>query len=195
MSSFVPLKKRLAIIVSHPVQYYAPLYQRPARRTDLEIKVFFTWHAGQAYSDNGRWRGSQIGDKGSGRHQPKAYSRAAFSESEPDARRISRLGDVFVLPSKSCETWGLAVNEALACGRPVLVSDRVGCAADVADRSRGRVFPWNDLSALEQAINELSKDQNKRREMRRAAAKQSWLFDISRTEAALMVAAREVLGQ
>jgi len=48
MSSFVPLKKRLAIIVSHPVQYYAPLYQRLARRTDLEIKVFFTWHAGQA---------------------------------------------------------------------------------------------------------------------------------------------------
>ena len=59
----------------------------------------------------------------------------------------------------------------------------------------GRVFPWNDLSALEQAINEMSKDQNKLREMRRAAAKQSWLFDISRTEAALMVAAREVLGQ
>ena len=108
---------------------------------------------------------------------------------------VYRLGDVFVLPSKSGETRGLAVNEALACGRPVLVSDRVGCAADVADRSCGRVFPWNDLSALEQAINEMSKDQNKLRDMRRAAAKQSWLFDISRTEVALMVAAREVLGQ
>jgi glycosyltransferase involved in cell wall biosynthesis len=108
---------------------------------------------------------------------------------------VYRLGDVFVLPSKSGETWGLAVNEALACGRPVLVSDRVGCAADVVDESCGRVFPWNDLLALEQAINELSKDKNKLREMRRAAAKQSWLFDIYRTEAALMVAAREVLGQ
>ena len=75
-----------------------------------------------------------------------------------------RLSDVFVLPSKSGETWGLTVNEALACGRPVLVSDRVGCAADVADRSCGRVFPWNDLSALERAINEMSKDQNKLRE-------------------------------
>src|SRR5476649_805702 len=70
---------------------------------------------------------------------------------------IYRLGDVFVLPSKSGETWGLAVNEALACGRPVLVSDRVGCAADVVEKSCGMVFPWNDLLALEQAINEMSK--------------------------------------
>src|SRR5262249_15695894 len=39
---------RLAIIVSHPIQYYAPLYQRLARRDDLSIKVFFTWHDGLA---------------------------------------------------------------------------------------------------------------------------------------------------
>jgi glycosyltransferase involved in cell wall biosynthesis len=108
---------------------------------------------------------------------------------------VYRLGDVFVLPSKSGETWCLAVNEALACGRPVLVSNRVGCAADVVDESCGRVFPWNDLLALEQPINEMSKGQDKLLEMRRAAAKQAWLFDISLTEAALMVAAREVLGQ
>src|SRR5579862_4489151 len=39
---------RLAIIVSHPIQYVAPLYQRLARRDDIAVKVFFTWHAGQA---------------------------------------------------------------------------------------------------------------------------------------------------
>src|SRR5437588_5408560 len=38
---------RLAIIVSHPIQYFAPLYQRLARRSDIAVKVFFTWHAGQ----------------------------------------------------------------------------------------------------------------------------------------------------
>jgi len=42
---------------------------------------------------------------------------------------VYRLGDVFVLPSSHGETWGLAVNEALACSRPIVVSDRVGCAA------------------------------------------------------------------
>src|SRR4051812_15223029 len=39
-------KKRLAIVVSHPIQYYAPLYQRLAKRDDVAIKVFYTWHAG-----------------------------------------------------------------------------------------------------------------------------------------------------
>ena len=37
---------RLAIIVSHPIQYYVPLYKRLAHRDDLIIKVFFTWHMG-----------------------------------------------------------------------------------------------------------------------------------------------------
>ncbi len=44
----------MAIIVSHPIQYYAPLHQRLARRDDLAIKVFFTWHDGQmAIEDRG----------------------------------------------------------------------------------------------------------------------------------------------
>ena len=33
-----------------------------------------------------------------------------------------------VLPSLYGETWGLVVNEAMASGRPVLVSDKCGCA-------------------------------------------------------------------
>lgn len=44
---------------------------------------------------------------------------------------IYRIADVLVLPSRWNETWGLAVNEAMACGRTVLVSDRVGCAPDL----------------------------------------------------------------
>jgi glycosyltransferase involved in cell wall biosynthesis len=38
--------------------------------------------------------------------------------------------DLVCLPSVS-ETWGLAVNEAMACGKAVLVSDKVGCAVDL----------------------------------------------------------------
>jgi glycosyltransferase involved in cell wall biosynthesis len=33
------------------------------------------------------------------------------------------------LPSFHGETWGLVVNEAMACGLPVLVSDQCGCAS------------------------------------------------------------------
>lgn len=43
---------------------------------------------------------------------------------------VYRVGDVFLLPSKS-ETWGLAVNETMACGRPAIVSDQCGCAPEL----------------------------------------------------------------
>lgn len=54
---------------------------------------------------------------------------------------IYRMADILVLPSLYNETWGLAVNEAMASGRPVIVSDRVGCAPDlVVDGSTGWTF-------------------------------------------------------
>src|ERR1700693_3057483 len=42
------LKPRLAIVVSHPIQYYVPLYRQLAGRGDVDIRVFFTWHGGES---------------------------------------------------------------------------------------------------------------------------------------------------
>lgn len=63
---------------------------------------------------------------------------------------VYRLGDVLCLPSKGPgETWGLAINEAMACGRPVIVSDKVGCATDlVLNQGTGYVFKHDSLEAL-----------------------------------------------
>jgi glycosyltransferase involved in cell wall biosynthesis len=108
---------------------------------------------------------------------------------------VYRLGDLFVLPSAYGETWGLAVNEAMACGRPVLVSDRVGGAADMIDASCGRIFCWNDLSALESAMQELIKNPDKLVQMRYAAAERAWSFDIAVTEAALVAAVEKVCAR
>ena len=47
---------------------------------------------------------------------------------------VYRLGDVFVLPSQGPEeTWGLALNEAMASGRAVIASDKVGGACDLIE--------------------------------------------------------------
>jgi glycosyltransferase involved in cell wall biosynthesis len=105
---------------------------------------------------------------------------------------LYRLGDLFILPSEFGETWGLAVNEALACGRPVLVSDRVGCAEDVVDPSCGRVFSWAEPSSLPRALREMAGNQNRLAEMGRSAAKRAWCFDVRRTEDALIAALHRV---
>jgi glycosyltransferase involved in cell wall biosynthesis len=66
--------------------------------------------------------------------------------------------DCLVLPSEH-ETWGLVANEALACGRPIIVSDACGCAADLAlDPAIGRTFPVADVDAMSRAIVEMISD-------------------------------------
>jgi glycosyltransferase involved in cell wall biosynthesis len=61
--------------------------------------------------------------------------------------------DLLVLPSDHLETWGLVVNEAMACGVPAVVSDAVGCGPDLIDPGRtGAVFPLGDVTALSEAI-------------------------------------------
>ncbi len=57
--------------------------------------------------------------------------------------------DVLVLPSDGGETWGLIVNEAMTCGRPVIVSDHVGSGPDlVTDGDTGFVFPLGNVEAM-----------------------------------------------
>jgi glycosyltransferase involved in cell wall biosynthesis len=84
------------------------------------------------------------------------------------------------------------VNEALACGRPVLVSDRVGCAADVVDAACGGIFPWSDLSALGKAMDELLGNANKGAKIRRASSARAWSFDVGVTEATLVATIAQV---
>ena len=57
--------------------------------------------------------------------------------------------DVVVLPSIAIETWGLVVNEAMACGVPAVVSDAVGCGPDLIQPGvTGAVAPLGDVPAL-----------------------------------------------
>lgn len=60
--------------------------------------------------------------------------------------------DVLVLPSES-ETWGLAVNEAMACGRPAIVSDAVGCAPDLIEEgATGFTYAVGEVSQLAEQL-------------------------------------------
>ena len=72
---------------------------------------------------------------------------------------VYRLGDILCLPSKGPgETWGLAVNEAMACSRPVIVSDKVGCSQDlVRDKATGFIFKNDSVEDLTNILVNLPK--------------------------------------
>jgi len=108
---------------------------------------------------------------------------------------VYRLGDIFVLPSGFGESWGLAINEALACGRPVIVSDRVGCAADVVDASCGQIFRANYWSEFGNIVEAMFADPDRLAKMHRAASERARAFDVGVAETALVAAVESVLEQ
>jgi len=73
---------------------------------------------------------------------------------------VYQAADLFCLPSKGPgETWGLAVNEAMAAGIPVLVSNKTGCAADlVTPGVTGAIFDSENFADMTQKLGGLLKD-------------------------------------
>jgi glycosyltransferase involved in cell wall biosynthesis len=86
-----------------------------------------------------------------------------------------------ILPSIS-ETWGLVVNEALACSLPVIVSNRVGCAADLVKNCiNGWLFdPFNieEMAHLMVLVSE--SEISKRNEMGLAGYQRISEWDVER---------------
>ncbi|QKJ30450.1 glycosyltransferase family 4 protein [Mucilaginibacter mali] len=87
--------------------------------------------------------------------------------------------DIFCLPSKGPgETWGLAVNEAMACGKAVLVSNKCGCAADLVSKNNGAIFSSENINELTASLKELFHSKDRLKKMGEASALliKSWSF-------------------
>lgn len=71
--------------------------------------------------------------------------------------------EVFVLPSYS-ENFGMAVVEAMACGTPVVISDRVGIAREV-QRNNAGVIVETDAKSIYAGIKKILDDANLRKQI------------------------------
>jgi glycosyltransferase involved in cell wall biosynthesis len=84
-----------------------------------------------------------------------------------DAKSALVDSDVFVLPSYS-ENFAMAAVEAMLCGLPVVVSDNVGIADELARADVGVVVRMDpSASSLTQAIAELLDDKERRASLSR----------------------------
>ena len=93
---------------------------------------------------------------------------------------IYTAADLFVLPSRH-ENFGNVVIEALACGCPVLISDKVGLHNEIQQAPIGWVVPPHALK-WEQAIRQIMQDSNQLKSIKLEA--RSWVkakFDIDQT--------------
>ena len=70
---------------------------------------------------------------------------------------VYRLADVYILPSQGPgETWGLALNEAMASGRAVMASNKVGGALDlIQPYKNGFIFNSGDVTAATAFLNKI----------------------------------------
>ncbi|WP_291721749.1 glycosyltransferase [Bernardetia sp.] len=91
---------------------------------------------------------------------------------------IYLLADVFLLTSVS-ETWGLAINEAMAAEKAIIASTKVGCAIDlIQDNENGFVFQSENVQSLKEAMNKIT-SQRQAKDMGRLSSQiiQNWSFE------------------
>lgn len=122
-----------------------------------------------------------VGPRGGEWSRLQALPRDRWSEagSIPQAELPRELAgcDLLVLPSRS-DSYGMVVAEALAAGRPCLVTDQVGAAPLLAGGEVGWVVPAGDAAALGRCLGELAREpesvRRRRNACRRRAREATW---------------------
>jgi len=122
-------------------------------------------------------------------------TRVEFTGFLPDVRSALAQADVFVQPSL-LEGLGLAVLEAMAMARPVVVSDAGGLPELVARSETGLVVPAGDAGALTEAILSLLQNPDRARHMGAAGRERALRqFDRSMIVERMLALYDEVLSE
>lgn len=153
------LRGSLGLEPGRPVILYASKFQARKRPDDL-LRAYerLVSSRGQSsspyllYVGDGELRCAVEAEAGA-----KGLSGARFLgfRNQTELPAFYDLCDVFVLPSVN-EPWGLVVNEVMAAGRAVVVTEEVGCAPDlVRSGVNGFTFPAGDVEALAKALGDV----------------------------------------
>ena len=88
---------------------------------------------------------------------PGSIHFAGFVQRE-DLPAYYALAEALIFPTHT-DTWGLVVNESMACGLPVISSVAAGCVADLITNGwNGHVVSTGDVGQLSSAMDEVSRD-------------------------------------
>jgi len=108
------------------------------------------------------------------------FAITGFIEEQEELFKIYNVGDILILPSYN-EPWGLVVNEAMAAGLPVIVSNECGCSLDlVRDGENGYIL--TDLENSETLRNLIMKALKNKESFSKKSLEiiDNWTFENSR---------------
>jgi glycosyltransferase involved in cell wall biosynthesis len=104
------------------------------------------------------------------------------------------LASIFIHPALQ-DQWGLVVNEAMASGLPILVSQRAGCVSDLLeDGKEGFTFDPDNTEELATRMYQMSSHTVDIAKMGAAASKKISLWDVERFAESLYKAVMIGLG-
>jgi len=127
------------------------------------------------------------------RHLPVRFTGFQNQSALPDAYAVS---DVLVLPSDAGETWGLVVNEAMASGRPAIVSRSAGCCADlIIEADTGYAFDLHDVACLSTRMADYINTPGLAARHGENAVRHIVDYSVSRTADGVMEALRRIPGR
>jgi glycosyltransferase involved in cell wall biosynthesis len=160
--------------VFHLLEAYAQL------EAQLRSKV------GLVFVGNGRARAELMNH--AERIQPGVVQFPGFAQRDRLAIFYA-LAEALVFPTLS-DPWGLVVNEAMACGLPIIATDVAGCTADLVQEGvNGYVIPCNDVSKLAEAMAAIARDPQLSRQMGQRSATLIEGYSPERCAAGLAAAA------
>jgi glycosyltransferase involved in cell wall biosynthesis len=121
--------------------------------------------------------------------------------SNQDLPTIYQSADIVIVPSEptreGAEPWGLVVNEAMASGAAVVVSDAVGAAAHglPEDGKSGLVFRSGDATSLASVLTRLLAEDDLRAKLRFNATRQVGTFTYEAMALGIMSAVNFAIGR
>jgi glycosyltransferase involved in cell wall biosynthesis len=160
-----------------------------AARPDLPVRFFVV--GGPIYQTQAQWSGPDLRGRAAALGLTE---RVGFVPFQADPARAYHALDVVVHASTRPEPFGLTIAEAMACGKPVVVSSAGGAAELFTDGVDAVGVPPSDAAALADAVTRLAADAGLRRRLGHAARRTAERrFDRGRLGPELLAAYRQLL--
>lgn len=95
-----------------------------------------------------------------------------------DLEEYYKASDIFILPTRG-DVWGLVINEAMACGLPIITTDKCVAGLElVTNNENGFIIPVDDGVALALRVNELLKNSELREVMGRKSIEKIKMYTV-----------------